>query len=268
MFKDFFTFFRDIYWNKRLLMQFSVNDFKARYAGSMLGVFWAFINPLVTILTYWFVFEKGLKAGMTDGSIPFILYLTTGIIAWFFFSDTLMSATNCFREYSYLVKKVVFNIKILPTAKMLSNLYTHVFFIAIAFILTSLYHFDPTLYSVQIIYYLFCLIMFLTGLTWITASIQPFFSDISQLIGVVMQILMWGTPILWSINQFPAQYHFLFKLNPLFYIVQGYRDSFFGTGWIWEHAGMTAYFWAFTLVMMIIGSVIYNRLKPHFSDVL
>ena len=139
MFKDFFTFFRDIYWNKRLLMQFSVNDFKARYAGSMLGVFWAFINPLVTILTYWFVFEKGLKAGMTDGSIPFILYLTTGIIAWFFFSDTLMSATNCFREYSYLVKKVVFNIKILPTAKMLSNLYTHVFFIAIAFILTSLY---------------------------------------------------------------------------------------------------------------------------------
>lgn len=85
MFKDFFAFFRDIYRNKRLLMQFSVNDFKARYAGSMLGVFWAFINPLVTILTYWFVFEKGLKAGMTDGSIPFILYLTTGIIAWFFF---------------------------------------------------------------------------------------------------------------------------------------------------------------------------------------
>ncbi len=268
MFKDFFAFFRDIYRNKRLLLRFSLNDFKAKYAGSFLGVFWAFINPMVTIVVYWFVFEKGLKAGMTDGSIPFILYLTTGIITWFFFSDTLMSATNCFREYSYLVKKVVFNIKILPTAKLMSNLYTHFFFIGIAFILTTIYGFYPTLHSLQIIYYLFCLVMFLTGLTWITASIQPFFSDITQLINVVMQVLMWGTPILWDIKQFPPQFTMFFKLNPLFYIVQGYRDSFFGKAWIWDHWHLTIYFWCFTLVMMIIGSVVYTRLRPHFSDVL
>lgn len=268
MFKDFFAFFRDIYKNRRLLIKFSLNDFKARYAGSFLGVFWAFINPLVTICVYWFVFEKGLKAGMVTGNIPFILYLTTGIIAWFFFSDTLMSATNCFREYTYLVKKVVFNIKILPTAKMMSNLYTHIFFIVIAFILTTIYGYFPTLHSLQIIYYLFCLVMFLTGLCWITSSIQPFFSDITQLIGVIMQVLMWGTPILWDINAFPASYSFFFKLNPLYYVVEGYRDSFFGTAWIWDHWHMTIYFWCFTLIMMIIGSITYNRLRPHFSDVL
>ncbi|MEG0811741.1 MAG: ABC transporter permease [Eubacterium sp.] len=268
MFRDFFSFFGDIYKNRRLLFKFSLNDFKAKYAGSFLGVFWAFINPMVTIMVYWFVFDKGLKSGMTDGNIPFILYLVTGIITWFFFSDTLMSATNCFREYSYLVKKVVFNIKILPTAKMLSNLYTHFFFIMIAFLLTSLYGFYPSVYGLQIVYYLFCLIMFVTGLTWITASIQPFFSDITQLIGVVMQVLMWGTPILWSIGQFPPQYNFIFKLNPLFYIVQGYRDSFFSKEWFWNHSSMTIYFWCFTLVMMMIGSIVYNKLRSHFSDVL
>lgn len=268
MIRDFFLFFKELYINKKLLLKFSYNDFKAKYAGSFLGVFWAFINPLVTIGVYWFVFDKGLKAGMTDGNIPFILYLTTGIIAWFFFSDTLMSATNCFREYSYLVKKVVFSIKILPTAKMLSSLYTHIFFIIIAFVLTAIYGFYPSLYSFQIIYYLFGLIMFLTGLTWITASIQPFFSDITQLINVVMQVLMWGTPILWDIKQFPPEYSVVFKLNPLFYIVQGYRDALLGKGWIWDHWNLTIYFWCFTIFLMLVGSVVYNKLKPHFSDVL
>lgn len=268
MFKEFFAFFRDIYRNKRLLLKFSWNDFKARYAGSFLGVFWAFINPMVTIVVYWFVFEKGLKAGMTDGNIPFILFLVSGIIAWFFFSDTVISATNCFRDYSYLVKKVVFNIKILPSAKMMANLYTHLFFILVTFALTIAYGFYPTMYSLQIFYYLFCLIMFMTGVTWITASVQPFFSDITQLINVIMQVLMWGSPILWDINQFPAIYHKFFKLNPLYYIVQGYRDTFFSKAWFWEHWKMGIYFWVFTLLLMLIGTIVYKKLRPHFSDVL
>ncbi|SDX52950.1 ABC transporter permease [Eubacterium barkeri] len=268
MIKDFLSFFRDLYKNRKLLIQFSVNDFKAKYAGSFFGVFWAFFTPMVTIAVYWFVFEKGMKAGMTDGSIPFIIYLVTGIIVWFFFSDTILSATNCFRDYSYLVKKVVFNFKVLPTAKLLSNLYTHIFFIGIAFLLTSLYGFYPSLYSLQILYYLFCLIAILTGITWITASIQPFFSDITNLIGIILQVLMWGTPILWSINQFPSEYHLLFKLNPLMYIVQGYRESFLSQGWFWQHGEMTVYFWIVTLVMLLLGSLIYNKMNPHFSDVL
>lgn len=261
-------FFKDIYRNRELLVRFSWNDFKARFAGSFLGVFWAFVNPLVTIGVYWFVFGVGLKAGMTNGNIPFVVYLVTGIIAWFFFSDTLMAATNCYREYTYLVKKVVFDIRILPTSKLMANLYTHVFFIFIAIILSALYGFYPTIKLIQIFYYVFCLIMFLTGLTWITASIQPFFADLSQIINVFMQILMWGTPILWSMGIFPARFDTMFKLNPLFYIVQGYRDSFLNGPWFWQYDTMSLYFWVFTLLLLIIGSKVYNRLSPHFSDVL
>lgn len=261
-------FFKDIYHNRELLLNFSWNDFKARYAGSFLGVFWAFINPMVTIGVYWFVFGVGLKAGMTDGNVPFVVYLVTGIIMWFFFSDTIMSATNCFRDYSYLVKKVVFNIRILPTSKLMANLYTHLFFILIAFIVCALYGIYPTLMALQIIYYLFCVIMLLTGITWITASVQPFFSDMSQIINVILQVLMWGTPILWSLSAFPASFTKYFKLNPLFYIVQGYRDSFLGTGWFWDYWKMGLYYWAITIILLFIGSKTYNRLRPHFSDVL
>lgn len=268
MIKDLIAFVGDIFKNRELLIKFSINDFKAKYAGSMLGTFWAFFTPMVTIVVYWFVFEKGLKAGTTTGGIPFIVYLLCGIIVWFFFSDTVVSATNCFREYSYLVKKVIFNYKILPTTKLLSNLYTHLFFIAVTFILTSLYGYTPTLYSLQIIYYLFALIVFISGITWITASLQPFFTDLTQLIGVVLQVLMWGTPILWNVEMLSPTLQTIFKLNPLYYIVIGYRNSFYGEVWFWETPTLTIYFWVFTLVLLLIGSHIYNKLRPHFSDVL
>lgn len=262
------TFFKDIYHNRRLLFNFSWTDFKARYAGSFLGIFWAFINPLVTIAVYWFVFDKGLKAGATDGGYPFIIYLITGIIAWFFFSDTIMNATNCFRDYSYLVKKVVFDIRILPTAKLLSNLYTHLFFIALTVVICALYGYLPTWHLLQIVYYLLCLILLLTGITWITSSIQPFFSDTLQFINVFLQVLMWGTPILYSVSVFSPTIQKILKFNPLYYIVQGYRDSFLSIAWISDHWKMGIYFWIWTIALLFIGAKVYNRLHTHFSDVL
>lgn len=265
--KDLLNYVKDLYVNRKLIQKFSKNDFKSRYAGSFLGVLWAFIQPTVTIAVYWFVFEVGLKSKPT-GNIPFILFLLTGIIVWFFFSEALVNGTNCFREYSYLVKKVTFNIKILPTVKIVSSLYTHLFFIAFAVVMILLYGYPLTPYFLQIIYYLFCLIVFLTGLTWITASLQPFFTDILQFVNVVMQVLFWGTPILWDVTIFPENLLWILKLNPLFYIVQGYRDSFFGKDWFWEHPEMTAYFWGFTILLLLAGIGVYRKLRPHFSDVL
>ena len=91
--------------NRRLILKLSVNDFKTKYAGSYLGIVWAFIQPIVTILVYWFVFSVGLRSGNVD-NYPFVLYLTTGIIPWFFFQDALNGGTNALLEYNYLVKKL------------------------------------------------------------------------------------------------------------------------------------------------------------------
>ena len=267
LFKDLMDYIRDLVANRKLIQKFSINDFKSRYAGSFLGIMWAFIQPTVTIAVYWFVFDVGLKSAPTGG-MPFILFLITGIIVWFFFSECLVNGTNCFREYSYLVKKVTFNIKILPTVKIISSLYTHIFFIAFTVVMMLLYSKPITLHLVQIVYYLICLIVFLTGLTWVTASLQPFFTDILQFINVGMQVLFWGTPILWDINIFPANLLWILKLNPLYYIVQGYRESFFGTGWFWEHPVMTAYFWGFSFALLLVGIAVYRKLRPHFADVL
>lgn len=270
MIKEVITFAKEIIQNRKMLLQFSYNDFKSRYSGSMLGIFWAFANPVVTVVTYWFVFVVGFKQPPTDGQIPFLAFLISGLVPWFYFSDVLGSGTNVFREYSYLVKKVVFNIRILPTAKLISNLFMHAFFLMIAFVCAWAYGYWPTPQTLQIFYYLFCLMAFLTGLTWITASIQPFLPDINQFITVIMQALMWGTPVLWSMSLFidHPTISFLLKLNPLFYIVQGYRSALFSQGWFWQHWALSLYFWAVTIVLLLVGAFMFKKLRPHFSDVL
>lgn len=148
------------------------------------------------------------------------------------------------------------------------NLYTHLFFILIGIAVALINGIYPSAMSLQLIYYLFCMCAFLTGLTWLTASIQPFLPDIMQLITIVLQLIMWTLPILWSPNQFDSGLVSILKLNPLYYVVQGYRESFLSEAWFWEHGTYTLYFWVFTLVMFVIGSAVFRRLKPHFSDVL
>ena len=99
--------------NRKLVWNLAKNDFKTKYAGSALGIVWAFVQPLVTILVYWMVFQFGLRSSSPVEGIPFVVWLIAGMIPWMFFNEALMNATACFIEYSYLVKKVVFKISIL-----------------------------------------------------------------------------------------------------------------------------------------------------------
>ena len=103
------------------LLQFAADDFRNKYAGSIMGVTWAFVQPLMTIVIYWFIFQVGFHS-QPVADYPFILWLVSGIIPWFFISEGIVGATPALAEYSYLVKKVVFPIEILPLTKILSFL--------------------------------------------------------------------------------------------------------------------------------------------------
>ena len=106
----------ELYQNRRLIWKLAINDFKTRYAASYLGIIWAFVQPVVTVLLYWFVFTVALpsRAVAVKGNIeiPYILWLIAGIVPWFYFSEALSSGTNALLEYNYLVKKVVFTVKL------------------------------------------------------------------------------------------------------------------------------------------------------------
>ncbi len=262
-----FEFLKDIYKNRALLWQLTKNEFKQRYLGNFLGAAWAFIQPTITILIFWFVFQVGFKSKPV-GDYPFILWLISGMLPWFFFADTLSSATNSIISNSFLVKKVVFRVSLLPIISILTTLVIHLFFILFMYAMFIIYGYKPDIYWLQIFYYLFALIILLLGLSWITSSVVVFFRDLGQIVAMVIQFGFWLTPIFWSIDMIPQKYHWLIKLNPIYYIIQGYRDSLINHKWFWEHPNMTIYYWVVTIAIFIAGSHIFKRLRPHFADVL
>ena len=262
----------DIYKNRRLVAKLAKNDFKTRYAGSYLGIVWAFIQPVITILVYWFVFSVGFRSGTGDLGVPFVLYLVAGIVPWFFFQDALMGGTNSLLEYNYLVKKVVFNISVLPVVKIISAMFVHAFFVLFTIILYAAYGKFPDFYYLQIIYYSVCVFILVLGLSYATSAIVIFFRDLTQIINIVLQVGVWLTPIMWIVEASPLMGHpvimKILKLNPMYYIVSGYRDTFLMKTWFWEHAGWTVYFWIFTILCFLFGSWVFKRLRIHFADVL
>ncbi len=258
---------KEIYIDKDLVWRLAKNDFRTKYAGSYLGIIWAFIQPVITVLIYWFVFQVGFKSAPID-NFPFVLWLVSGIVPWFFFAEALGSATNCMLEYSYLVKKVVFKISILPIVKIISAFFVHLFFVGFTIMLFAMYGYSPSFYIVQAFYYSMCIFCLVLGMTYATSAIIVFFKDLGQIIAIILQIGMWMTPIMWSYNILPSKYQMIVKLNPLYYIVEGYRDSFINHVWFWERYNQTIYFWTFTTLCFAVGCILFNKLKPHFADVL
>jgi lipopolysaccharide transport system permease protein len=267
MIRHFINFLLDLYRNRGLILQLTARDFKSRYLGSYLGLLWAFINPVVTILIFWFVFEVGFKSAPV-GDFPFILWLMAGIIPWFFIAETLMGGTGAVVENSYLVKKVVFRVSMLPIVKLLSALVVHLFFVLVIFVIFSVYHIYPGLHSLQVIYYGFSAIVLLLGLTWLTSALTVFLKDVGQIVAMFVQFGFWLTPIFWSLQMVPEKYQIYLKLNPAYYIIEGYRDSFVHKIWFWEHPVYTVYYWLFTGFVFVLGAVVFSRLRPHFADVL
>lgn len=247
--------------------ELSKNDFKAKYANSLLGAIWAFAIPLVIILVLWYVFEIGLRAAPVDG-LPFMLFYIPAFISWNFFSDAFSSSCGCLREYSYVVKKMKFHVEILPVIKLISSFYVHAFFVAFTFIIFGLYGKKPAVYWMQILYYLLCLWVLLLGLAFLFSALAAFSEDIAHIVSVILQIGFWATPIIWSPDAMPQKVQLVLKLNPLFYICNGYRESLVYQKGFWESPLLTAYFWIFTIIILFFGIYVFKKLKPQFSDIL
>ena len=266
-----FSLPKELYENRRLVIRLAVNDFRTRYAGSYLGIVWAFVQPVVTILVYWFVFSVGFRAGTGDLGIPFVLYLTAGMVPWLFFQEALMGGTNALLEYNYLVKKVVFKISVLPLIKVLSAFFVHCFFILFTIILFACYGRLPDVYYLQIVYYTGCVFILVLSVSFLTCSIVVFFRDLTQIITIFLQIAVWLTPIMW-VEETALQDHpvlrQVIKFNPMYYVVSGYRDAFIFKSWFFEHPLWTVYFWIFVLICFLFGARAFKRLKVHFADVL
>ncbi len=261
------NFFLDIFRNRSLLISLAVQDFRQRYLGNYLGIIWAFAGPFITVIILFFVFQVGFRSTPSDG-VPFILWLIAGMFPWFFLSESISSGSTSIIDKPYLVKKIVFKVSTLPVIKLITALFIHFFFLLMLALVLMGFGYFPRLIWIQIFYYLFATLVFVLGISWATSSIVVFVKDLSQMIGILLQLGFWLTPIIWSHKMMPGEYLFYLKLNPAYYIVQGYRDSVLYNVWFWEKPYFTLYFWFVTSLIFLFGAFLFKRLRPHFADVL
>lgn len=266
--KEFYRFLKHLRNNYKLLLILAYNDFREEYLGSYLGIIWAIIRPSAFIFVIWLVFTYGIKPGAGITSSSMILFLLTGMVPWFFFSEALVKSCNSIVENEFLVKKVAFSVNILPFVSILSCLIIHLILLSLVIFIVILSGYYPDLYWLQIPFYVFCSIMLLLGLGWLISAIRVFVKDIGEVVGLIVQFGFWFTPVFWSPDKVPERFRFILDLNPMAYIIQGFRDSLINKVWFWDHGIATIIFIIMLSFVLFLGALAFKRLTPHFGDVI
>lgn len=252
----------------RIYFKLLKNDFKSRYVGSYLGIIWGFIQPIITVLIYWFVFTVGLRSGERPDGTPYIIWMIAGLLPWFYFSDALGAITNSFIEYSYMVKKLNFRIGLLPFVKAGSSIIIHIVFLIFTTIIFNFYSYNANWIYFQLLYYMVATTLLVIGIGLITSTLAVYLRDTSQIVAIIIQIGFWAIPIVWGPEVLGNKWGILFKANPVYFLIEGYRDTLIRNTYIWEEPLYHLYFWFITILVWTIGISVFRKLKPYFADVL
>lgn len=253
--------------NRYVAWQIAKRDLQQRYVESYLGVFWIIAEPLINAILLSTIFAIGFNARKV-GDFSFFVYMFTGSVAYNYFSTSLREGADVIRTYSFLVRKVNFNLDILPFSKIISSTILHFVVLSILMIILLLQGLSPSIYWLQVLYYLFCMNMLALGLISLFSSLAVFVPDVKNIVTVSTQFLFYVSPVFWDPQMIPEKWLKLLKLNPMFYIVQGYRESFLYEVAFWEKPAEAFLFWLTTLVLFLSGNYVFRKLKPQFADVL
>ena len=261
-------FIKTLFKNKKLVLSLGKNDFKNRFANTSLGSVWGFLQPFVFMVTYVIVFQYILKTG-SAGNDPYIVWFLPGMAMWQFINDTIMNASSSIRTYSYLVKKVVFPVDVIPIISIISSSFVGIFLFAVAIIVGLIYQYVPNF--LQVIYMIIAAYAFLISFTRFTSAVTTLVPDFTQLLNIMMQLFFWFTPIVWNLSMLANHRKILagMKCMPFNYLVSGFRDAFISSNIVTEHDYFyTIVFWVITIVMFIWGNYIFKKSKKDFADVL
>lgn len=262
------NFLRKILQNRFMLRNLVARDIRARYTGSFLGLFWAFIHPLTQLAIYLFVFSIVLrvKLGPEYGGINFAIWLMSGMLPWLFFAEVVGRSPGAVIEQASLIKKTVFPSEILLVAHVAAALVNH--FIMLGILLAVLAA-TGLWFGWAILWlplYLACVIFLALGLAWIVSSVNVFLRDAGQVLAVVLSIWFFLTPIIYPMELVPAGFKPLLAANPLLYPVQGYRMALLGRE-PFDPIGL-ALIAGLGLGVLALGGLVFKKLKPAFADVL
>jgi lipopolysaccharide transport system permease protein len=234
----------------------------------VLGLSWAVIQPLALLVLYTFVFSYvlRLRLGGADSTATFALYLFCGMLPWLAFSEGLTRSATVILEQAHLIKKVVFPSEILPPYVVTSALVIELFGLAVLLVAVAVFYRGPS-WSMLLLPPILLLQFLLTvGVGWLLASVNVFLRDVGQVLGLGLTLWLFVTPIFYPAELVPARFRWVLDLNPMYYLVQAYRDVLLEQrAPLLSHGIALA---AMALAVFVVGHWFFRRSRPAFVDVL
>lgn len=238
-------------------------DLRGRYKGSVLGFFWTFLNPLLQLIVYTFVFSVIMRAGIED----YYLFLFVALVPWTFFNTSVAGGAGCITSQQNLVNKIYFPREVLPISHVLSQLINMLlsFLVVIAVLLIS-----GKGVNLAVWWYLPVIILLETllafGLTLLFSGITVYFRDMQFFLNIILMAWQFLSPVMYSVDMVPERFRGVFYLNPMTPIIVAYRDVLYYKQAPEVHTFISGV--VMGIVMLIIGWLSFGKLKKHFAEVL
>ncbi len=252
--------FKNLYRYRELLKTSIKKEIRSKYKNSFLGVLWSFLNPLLQILVYTFIFSLILK----NKQEHYAIFLCCGLVPWTFFSSAINRTSYTFVENANIIKKVYFPREIIPISVVTSEAIN---FLISTMIIICFVIIGGIGISKYIIYYPFILLtqyLIIIAISLIISSICVYFRDMQHFIGIILQLLFYAAPVVYSADSLPAEYQWVLKYNPMTYIINAYREIFYYQ----SNIKIIPLLVVFTIgiILCIIGYLIFSKLQKGFAE--
>lgn len=253
------------------IIRISKYEERATYQSHYLGLIWQFLNPAIQVGIYYLVFGIGFNRGRLMEGTPYIIWMLIGIIAWFFINNSLLGGSNSIYTKVGMVSKMKFPVSILPTVNMTSNFVSYRAMMGVLVVSMFIFKVYPTIYWLQYFYYLICMLAFLFAFGILNSTITVLIRDYHIMLQSVLRLLFYLSGAIWNFQTLiQGDEHRWFirvlELNPIYYIIEGFRDSFLSKAWFFEKGTQTIFFWSVITLTMIIGAHLHMKFRARFVD--
>lgn len=252
-----------------LVRRLSVYELRSLTSGNYLGMAWEIINPAIQILIYWFVFGFGIRQREPVGDIPYLQWMFAGILVWFFINQSVMKSSKSIYTKIKMLSKMNFPMSVIPNYVIFAQFYPHLIILGLGMVFLQFTGYPVSVYYIQLPLYILGMLLFIFSLSLILSTLTTIVRDVQMLLQSLMRMLLYLSPILWPPSLLPESWQTFLKLNPFYYIIEGYRYSLLGEGWYFlENPIYTLYFISVTLITFAIGSYLHVKFRNQFIDFL
>ncbi|MCK6089556.1 ABC transporter permease [Staphylococcus warneri] len=263
--KSSFFIFKEHLSNVYLIKRLAEFQIKISNKNNYLGVLWEVLNPFIQIMMYWFIFGLGFRSNRMIEGTPFIFWLIVGISMWFFINQGILQGTKAITSKYNQVSKMNFSLSILPSYLVVSKFYSHIVLLIIVNIICWIGGYAPSIYTFQLFLFIPYTLFLTMAIALLTSTLGAIIRDTQMIIQAGMRMIFFMSSILYlPANQVVLN---VIKLNPVYFIAQGYRSAILHHTWFFiNHWKLAVYNILFLIVIYIIGSILHVKYRDRFAD--